>query len=194
MARDINGSKIIPKKQQNIAVSTAIQSQLAIMEQNLMSNGIVQYPNDEQGLELFKGKTMEYLAYIQQVNDNPEIEREIIPDIEGWATYLGINRSTISSYLRRSEKWRSTIENVKNGIAAIKKQLALQGKIPPIMAIFDLTNNHGYVNSSEFKVSQQTDGYHERRLSAKEIEEKYGNQETGVIDVPFTEVPSTPKE
>lgn len=193
MARDINGAKIVPKSKQNITTRTTIKSQLAIMEKNLLSSGITQYPNDEKGLELFKGKTIEYLAYIQQINDNPEIEREIIPDIEGWSTYLGTNRANINRYAKRNEKWRQTIDNFKNGIASIKKQLALQGKIPPIMAIFDLTNNHGYVNSSEFKINTQADGYQERRLSAKEIEEKYGNAETGIIDVPYTEIPISPK-
>ena len=34
-----------------------------------------------------------------------------------------------------------------------KKQLALHGLIPSVMAVFDLANNHGYINTSEFKLT-----------------------------------------
>ena len=187
MARDNYGSKIVPKSKGNISIT--VNSQLAILEQNLLSTQITAYPNTDEGLELFKAKSLEYVEYIKQVNASEGVERELIPDIEGWSAYLGTNRTTINRYARRSEKWKQTIENFKNGIASIKKQMALYGTIPPVMAIFDLTNNHGYVNSSEFKVSQQNDNIQEHRLTDKELQEKYGDEMQGFTDI---EVPIIP--
>ena len=41
-------------------------------------------------------------------------------------------------------------------IAAVKKQLSFNYKIPTVLAVFDLCNNHGYMNTSEFRISTQT--------------------------------------
>jgi hypothetical protein len=38
-------------------------------------------------------------------------------------------------------------------IASAKKQLALNGKIPPVLFMFDSANNHGYVNTNEYKIT-----------------------------------------
>lgn len=74
----------------------------------------------------------------------------------------------------RSEKWADLIDQMKNGISACKKQLALNGQISPVMAIFDLTNNHDYVNSNEFKINKTDDVEKRQALSVTEIKEKYG--------------------
>ena len=74
----------------------------------------------------------------------------------------------------RSEKWVTLIDQMKNGISACKKQLALNGQISPVMAIFDLTNNHGYVNSNEFKINKSDDVEKRQALTVTEIKEKYG--------------------
>lgn len=110
------------------------------------------YENSAQGLEEFRKDTLNFFAYVNEVNANPEIERKLIPDIESWATFLGTTRVTILSYERRSTEWKGTIQTFKNAIAAAKKQLAMTYKIPPMVYVFDATNNHGYVNSNEFKL------------------------------------------
>lgn len=111
------------------------------------------YPATAAGLEAFKEQTINFFEYVDGVNRNPEIERKLIPDIESWALYLGISRQTLWEYQKRNGEWKTTIEYFKNAIAAIKKQLALCGKIPPMVFVFDSANNHGYVNTSEFKIS-----------------------------------------
>lgn len=111
-----------------------------------------EYANSAQGLEEFRQTTLDFFAYVNEVNANPEIERKLIPDIESWATFLGVTRNTILSYEQRSLEWKSTIQTFKNAIAAAKKQLAMTYKIPPMVYVFDATNNHGYVNSNEFKL------------------------------------------
>ena len=108
-----------------------------------------EYPNTDEGLDLFNNKTIEYFEYINNINKGAELERQLIPDIENWAMFLGITRTTIFNYERRGIEWQNCIQYYKNAIASIKKQLALNYKIPPMVYVFDATNNHGYVNSNE---------------------------------------------
>lgn len=113
-----------------------------------------EYPQTEQGITTFRENTIAFFDYVKQVNQNPELERKLIPDIEAWATYLGITRTTIFNYEKRGGEWAQTIQAFKNAMASIKKQLLFSYKIPPMVGVFDLTNNHGYVNSNEFKLTQ----------------------------------------
>lgn len=118
-----------------------------------------EYANSRQGLEDFIQKTGDYFSYLQAVNNADQEDGEqdkerprMIPDIESWCLYLGITRMTVHNYQSRGKEWNDTIEYYKGAIATAKKQLMLSGKIPPVLAVFDLANNHGYVNTSEFKV------------------------------------------
>lgn len=115
-----------------------------------------EYPFTVQGLDNFVNKTIDYFEYVNAINANPELERKLIPDIENWAMFLGVTRQTIWTYEQRGGEWRETIQYYKNAIAAVKKQLAMCFKIPPMVYVFDATNNHGYVNSNEFKLSPGT--------------------------------------
>lgn len=112
-----------------------------------------EYPYTTAGLDAFIQKTIDYFEYVNGINANPDLERKLIPDIENWAMYLGVTRQTIWTYQNRGKEWKDTIEYYKNAIAAVKKQLALNYKIPPMVYVFDATNNHGYVNSNEFKLT-----------------------------------------
>lgn len=109
-----------------------------------------EYPDTHEGLEAFRQQTLEFFEHVNRINANPEIEKKLVPDIEAWAVYLGITRQTIHVYEKRSAEWRDTILVFKNAIASCKKQLAMTYKVPPMIAVFDLVNNHGYVNSNEF--------------------------------------------
>lgn len=111
------------------------------------------YPADKEGYDNFVNRTIDYFEYLNTVNSDPNLERKLIPDIENWAVYMGVTRATIFNYERRGGEWADMIAYFKNAIAAVKKQLALNYKIPPMVAIFDLTNNHSYVNTSEFKLT-----------------------------------------
>lgn len=116
-----------------------------------------EYPQTEQGLTTFRENTIAFFEYVNSVNQNPDLERKLIPDIEAWATYLGITRVTIFNYEKRGGEWAQTIQAFKNAMASIKKQLLFNYKIPPMVGVFDLTNNHGYVNSNEFKLTQNVE-------------------------------------
>lgn len=112
-----------------------------------------EYPFTNEGLTRFINKTIDYFEYVNSINANPDLERKLIPDIENWAMFLGVTRQTIWSYQQRGKEWRDVIEYYKNVIAAVKKQLAMNYKIPPMVYVFDAVNNHNYLNSTEFKMT-----------------------------------------
>lgn len=114
-----------------------------------------EYPNNRQGMDDFINTTIDFFEYVNSVNSNPNMERKLIPDIENWCAFLGISRMTLSHYHQRSGDWRDVIDYYKNSILAVKKQLAMSFKIPPVLLIFDAVNNHNYHNVNEFKL--QTD-------------------------------------
>ncbi len=130
------------------------------------------FPRTPEGLDAFKRESYAYLQYVQEVNSSAQEggRLHLIPDIESWSAYMGITRETIRRYeATRGEEWAQVIQQIKGIITACKKQLALQGRLPPVLAIFDLTNNSGYVNSSEFRLSPQTQP-EARQISAEEWE------------------------
>ena len=179
MARDNKGNLIVQRKKNELAGTSEIGNEIgeimSITRQSL-ENPNFTYPNDENGYEAFRLNSISYLEYVQQVNASGNLKKQIIPDIEGWTNYIGITKDKLR-YMRksRSEKWTNLIDQMKNGISACKKQLALNGQISPVMAIFDLTNNHGYVNSNEFKISKSDDVEQRPALTPTEIKEKYGS-------------------
>lgn len=127
---------------------------MAIDVSNARAGRPAEYPFTTEGLDRFINKTIDYFEYVNAINANPELERKLIPDIENWAMYLGVTRQTIWSYQQRGREWKDTIDYYKNVIAAVKKQLAMCYKIPPMVYVFDATNNHGYVNSNQFTLNQ----------------------------------------
>lgn len=115
------------------------------------------YSNSPEGLKSFKHDSEEYLTFVRNVNKTPTEggKLRLVPDIESWAAFLGVTRHMITGYEKRGSDWKSTIDAVKGVITACKKQLAFTGKMPPVLAIFDLTNNSDYVNASEFRLSAE---------------------------------------
>lgn len=111
------------------------------------------YANSEAGLNTFIENAKGYFTYVQSANSKLEEKQQLIPDVEGLTLYLGIDRSTLCRYHARGGEWEKTIDYIKNAIGYSKKQLALRGKIPTVLAIFDLANNHNYHNVNEFHLS-----------------------------------------
>lgn len=144
----------------------------AVLDMSIKSIRLGRPPKFEDspaGLLDFKEASIAYLEYVKETNNNPDNENHLVPDIESWATYLGTTRKTIAEYERfRSSEWQDFIGLIKCSITACKKQLAFRQKIPTVLALFDLTNNSGYVNSSEFKLSSEP--YEQKRaLSNAEL-------------------------
>lgn len=121
------------------------------------------------GLEAFKKSTIDYLEYVQRTNESG-IEKKVMVDIESWACFCGITRATIATYERtRGEYWQQFIAVVKNGIAAAKKEAAFHGQLQPMIAVFDLANNHNYKNTNEFKLETTPKEPERKVLRANEL-------------------------
>ena len=168
-----------PKKQnQALPIETDdMTASLNIVISSIRKSGgrPCKYEADADGLERFREKTLEFFEYVNEINQNPEIENKIIPDIESWAVYLGTTRKTILDYARRSDEWQETIELYKNAIASVKKEMAFHYKVPPMFSVFDLANNHSYKNTSEFKIEAQAVEQKEAVRKPEEIIQMYGN-------------------
>lgn len=116
--------------------------------------GTAVYPDDDAGFKAFCDTTVSFFENLEAANQNREIKQQLIPDIELWACYLGLSRQSVWIYEKRGGRWAEYIRRVKDLIAAGKKQLALHGTIPSLLAVFDLVNNHGYQNTNEFKLQR----------------------------------------
>ena len=110
-------------------------------------------------IEQFTQAAQDYFDYLA---DCVEDKIFLIPDIEGFCAFLGIDRNTLIRWEgSRGDSWSVAISTIRNQIAAVKKQLALTGKIPPMVFAIDFNNNHGYVQQQKVTVetiSQLTDG------------------------------------
>lgn len=115
------------------------------------------YEPTPQGLDKFKQETINYFSHVKAVNLDETMEKKVVCDIEGWCCYCGITRQTLSIYYRqRNNEWKAFIDYVKELIAMTKKQNAMTYRTPPMIAVFDLVNNHSYHNSNEFHITADT--------------------------------------
>ena len=96
-----------------------------------------------------------YFKMLHDTNNGIDADKQLYPSIESLCVFLGLARNTLNLYSQRSDAWNSAIAQVRNCIASIKIQLASHGRIPAIVHCFDMTNNYGYVNTSEFKLSAE---------------------------------------
>lgn len=92
--------------------------------------------------------------YIDYIEGRAAEGVRLIPDIEGFCAFAGISRDTLNDWERtRPGEYSDTIKRLKNAIAAYKKQLAMAGKIPPIVFATDFNNNHGYTQVQKLEVT-----------------------------------------
>lgn len=135
------------------------------------------YPDTQQGIDAFCESTLNYFRYVNSINADETIEKKLVPDVESWCVYLGITRTTLMQYTRRPGVWAEMIENFKNSIAACKKQCAFAGKIPPLVTIFDLTNNHHYLNTNSFTAADNEIKEERRVVTLAELREQIALRE-----------------
>lgn len=145
------------------------------------------YPPTKDGLEQFKEQTIAYLEHVKSVNLDETMEKKVVCDIEGWCVFCGITRMTLSTYYKqRGTDWKTFIDYVKEIIAMTKKQNAMTYRTPPMIAVFDLVNNHSYHNSNEFHITaEQVDN---NKIGMKNISQQLEdsglvwNEETGEFE------------
>ena len=141
---------------------------LALGIQAVRRGAVAKYPQDINGFNDFVAESQNYLEAVNAVNSNPEIERKVIVDIEGWCTYIGISRQTLMMYSKRPEPWREFIEYFKTVILSVKKQLALTNRIPAVAFVFDACNNHNYQSVNQIQV-QTVQPEQQREFSSEEL-------------------------
>lgn len=114
------------------------------------------YGNDEQERQRFLDDCVEYFNYLYDGNVGKDQEQMLIPSVESLCLFLGLTRTTLFNYCKRSPEWNETVNMVRNAIATARVELASHYKIPPLVHLFDLCNNHPqYHNTSEFKISAE---------------------------------------
>lgn len=147
------------------------------------------YPPTKEGLEEFKQQTIAYFQHVKSVNLDETMEKKVVCDIEGWCCYCGITRQTLGTYYKqRGSDWKAFIDFVKENIAVVKKQNAMTYRTPPMIAVFDLVNNHSYHNSNEFHITAEqvdTTAKIGTRNLAQELEDSglVWNEETGEFEI-----------
>lgn len=117
---------------------------------NVLSNNTGR-PNTFETIRELKEAISEYWDYLIKSAENGN---KLIPDVEGLASFLKISRETLNEWERSNyHGFSATIKSTKNDIASAKKQLALNGKIPPIVFATDFNNNHGYTQKQEMVIT-----------------------------------------
>lgn len=113
-----------------------------------------------------------YIDYIETQN---AAGVALIPDVEGLALFLGVSRSTLYDWQNaRPGEFSDTLKRTLNAIAATKKQLGLQGKIPALVLALDMNNNHGYTQQQNIEITtaRKLDSLPTRQEIIKRISEK----------------------
>lgn len=114
----------------------------------------VLYEDSQAGIEAFVADSIKYLEAVRDYNNNPGNAIKAIPDQESLLAFIGCSRRTLTNYRRRGQEWQNALDMVQNALLACKKQLAQNGRIPAIFAIFDAINNSDhYRNTSEYKLT-----------------------------------------
>jgi len=100
-----------------------------------------------------------FIDYIDHLREQAEREIDIIPDIEGFCTYIGISRAKWKD-LQGKKNFSALTEVVNTSIAGIQKQYGLKGIIPPLVLAMNFNNNFGYlsnVSALEIRQNAQND-------------------------------------
>lgn len=109
----------------------------------------------EAELDRFMHTVEDYFKMLHDRNADTEQNQQIYPSIESLCVFMGITRDTLWRYGQRNPEWKQCIEQVKTCISAVKMQLACNGRIPQVVAIFDFVNNYGYRNTNQLIVSNE---------------------------------------
>jgi hypothetical protein len=121
--------------------------------------------------EEFSAKIVEYFKYVDEENKNRRLKRftedKIKPyTITGICVYLDISRETWREYSERAE-FAETIKRVKTIVGNYIEEGLLNGSINAIGGIFNLKNNFGWVDKTEFVVKPEND-----KISADDIRKR----------------------
>lgn len=163
------------KKPYKVMQGDELHATIELAMQNLDNwhDGVLRtYPPTQEGLDLFIARSTAYLRYVDEQNMELTDSPKLIPDVESWCVYCGITRRQMYQFKeRKSGDWEGFINYFLEVIASSKKQLALNGNIPSVIAMFDMVNNHEYHNTSEYKITNKLEA-EKPQLTAEQLIEK----------------------
>lgn len=131
-------------------------------------------PREYQSVDDFNAKVEEYFKEIEDANE--ESMRKFgklcrAPNIAGLCLHLEISKETFYNYAKRVDgKNQSFVDSIKRASQALesyKLEKASLGQLKEITTIFDLKNNHGYVDKQELTLNETGD-----KLTAEEIKQR----------------------
>lgn len=140
-------------------------------------------PKKYESIESFQDVIDEYLDYIE---GKAAEGVALIPDIEGFCSFAGICRDSLNDWERsRPGEYSDMIKRLKNCIAAWKKQLALSGKIPPIVFATDFNNNHGYIQQQhiDIQANRPLEQLPDRETVIKLVQKQEKEEEKAAADL-----------
>ena len=150
------------------------------------------FSNDPEGFKLFREMTINFIKEVRERNTEAENSKRmrLIPSVEMWALYLGITRQTINNYEHNyNEDYKNFIQQFKNAIATIKKELAENGKINPMLHCFDFCNNYGYVNTNNFTITTKPQTENIYKLPSERIKDLLQKDNPLEVNPPEEELP-----
>lgn len=189
--RDENGVKILDysgmkQASGNYEVMTNTDDISALLDVGIRAVGgkPAKYPATAEGLQAFREGIIDFFRYIDKKNselNGIEGASRLVPDIEGMCAFLHISKPTFYVYKERGGEWESVTELATTTIAAVKKQLSFSYKIPPMLAVFDLCNNHSYLNTNQFiiKAENSAERQEEKLLDSLEANALTWDEEKG---------------
>jgi hypothetical protein len=126
----------------------------------------VQRPRiDLQNTKDVQTRTFEYMEAAEQA--------KVFPSVSGLALAFGCSRQNLNQFLLAHPSHPTTdfIQQVKEAFADILQNAGLYGSANPIMSIFILKNNHGFVDKIDLAAVAQP--AEEQEYSAEEIRKRY---------------------
>ena len=125
------------------------------------------YPCTKEGLQKLAEACAGYIEHLNSVNSaKSEDQQKLLPDYEGLCCFCGISRRTMLTYEKtRPPEWGELIDYYKTLIMSGRKQLGSLYKISPTLELVNWTNNFGYVNTSEFKLTAQSSAEAEKQAT-----------------------------
>ncbi|MDR9419444.1 terminase small subunit [Gracilimonas sp.] len=99
------------------------------------------------------------LTFVKSIGEEIEVSMPLPYTIEGLAEALDCDRDTLLNYQKQEgyEEYFGTIKRAKMKIQRNKVERGLMGVAPSSTTIFDLKNNHGYVDKT-IQDLQSSDG------------------------------------
>lgn len=156
--------KRLYKQQSDEHKSELLQMDIA-NKREVLKAGVKREKVDFSNLQMVQDRTFAYMEACEKAG--------VFPSIMGLATHgFGISRQALNQYLLRNNNATTDFINlVKDCFADILSNAGLYGNAHPIMAIFQLKNQHGF--SDKLEIAPATPERMDRDYDPEDIRRRY---------------------